>query len=159
MRWAIASSSRRRLRLSHSRALKSSRPRATKSGQRRPQQRIEAGLLQGWLAPQPVEYGTDLPLAKAEVAQRGEDPGSSLDGLRLHAVAVLAAVRMAGADSAVFAPIENDLAAMGGAVMRIADANEVFHRVTPTFGAELEMMHIQKARVLTARNLAAALIA
>ena len=49
--------------------------------------------------------GTGIGLAKAEVAQRGEDPGASLDFVRPHAAAVVAAVRMAGAQSAVVAPI------------------------------------------------------
>jgi hypothetical protein len=79
----------------------SSLPRSTKHAQRRAQYRIEGALRQAWLALHLPERGTGFRLAKAEVAQGGEDPGASLDFVRLHAAATVAAVRVAGAQGAV----------------------------------------------------------
>jgi hypothetical protein len=49
---------------------------------------------------------------------------------------------MAGPHSAAFVPIDKDLAAMSRAVVGATDADEVFQRVAPAFGAKLEMMYI-----------------
>jgi len=81
------------------------------------QEAIEGSLSQRWLALQLLERGTGLCLAKAQVAQRGEDLGANLERLRLHAATVFSAVGMSDTQSASFASINGDLATMGSPVM------------------------------------------
>jgi hypothetical protein len=93
------------------------------------------------------------------MAQGGEDLGPKLEQLRPHVAAILRAVGMANAKRAALAPVDGDLAAMGRVVVGSADANEILQRVASAFGAELDVMYIQPARVAAAGHLAAALVA
>jgi hypothetical protein len=112
------------------------------------QEAIEGSLRQRWLALQLLERGTHLCLAKAEVAQRREDLRANLERPRLHAATVFAAVGMSNAQSTSFVSIDGDLAAMGSAVMRSTDTNEILQRVASAFGTELDMMDVQHVTLL-----------
>ena len=55
--------------------------------------------------------------AKAEVAQCGEDLGSKLERARVETLAIRAAVRVSDAQGAAGTPLDQDLAAMGRAMV------------------------------------------
>ena len=67
------------------------------------------------------EHGLHLTLAKAEVAQGGEDLGVCVDAAWVYCVAVSGAIRMAEDQSAVGPVVDEQLAAMGAFM-------EAFHK-------------------------------
>src|SRR6185503_9209415 len=64
-------------------------------------QAFDANIAEFGVGAQLGEHGLDLGLAKAEVAQSGEDLGVCVDALRHERVAVGSAVRMAEAERAI----------------------------------------------------------
>jgi len=101
------------------------RARGAQPGQRCAEQTVEGSRAKRRFALQVLERGTDLSFAKAEVAQGGEDLGPKIEQLRPHVATILRAVGMADAERAALAPVDRDLAAVGGAVVGSADANDI----------------------------------
>jgi len=91
--------------------------------------------------------------------QGGEDLGSNLERLWRDGAAVFAAVCMARPQSAGATPLQGELTAMDRAVVGRAQADQVVERMAAAFGAELEVVHVEKSSVPAAGNLAAALVA
>ena len=91
---------------------------SAKSGQGFAQQLREGGWLVDGLGLQRRKRSARFTFAKAEMAQCGEDLGSKLERARVEALAICAAVRMSDAQRAVGAPLDQDLAAVGRAVVR-----------------------------------------
>ena len=105
------------------------------------------------------EHGLHLALAKAEVAQGGEDLGVCVDAAWVYWVAVSGAIRMAEDQSAVGLVVDEQLAAMDGAVMTSAQGQKVFGLVATAFCAWLDVMHVDERRVGAAWGAATPLVA
>ena len=76
----------------------------------------------------------DLSLAKAQMTQGGEHLGLGCDGLRPFGLTVLAAVRVSEVRLGC-AACDEELAAMGRAVMRSTKGDDIFELVLATLGA------------------------
>jgi hypothetical protein len=100
----------------------------------------------------------DISLAKAQVTQSGEHPGLGFDVARPFGKTVLAAVRVSEVRLRCGARDE-ELAAMGRAVMRSTNGDDVFELVLAALGAWLEVVQIEKRRMGTAWNPAALVVA
>ena len=129
------------------------------SAERYAEQAFDARSVELCVAVQLGEHGTHLALAKAEVAQGGEDLGVCVGAPWVYWVAVSGAVRMAEAQSAVGLVVNEQLAAMGGSVMASAERQKVGGLVATTFCAWLNMMHVDERRVGAAWGAATASIA
>ena len=82
------------------------------------QQALHRCLAQLVIGTELGEDSPDVSFAKAQVAQGGEDLGLRLDDPRRSGLAVGAAVRVPEHRRAVEARFDEELAAMGGTVMR-----------------------------------------
>ena len=72
---------------------------------------------------------------------------------------VVAAVGVSDLERARGVSLQQQLAAVGGSVVRSANADQIGCRMSATFGAELEMVHVEISRVPAAADLATPLVA
>ena len=100
----------------------------------------------------------DLSLAKAQMTQGREHLGLGFDGVRPFGVTVLAAVRVSEVRLGC-ATGDEELAAMGRAVMRSTNGDDIFGFVLAALRAWHDVVQIEKRSVDTAWNLAALVVA
>jgi hypothetical protein len=99
-----------------------------------------------------------ISLAKAEATQCPEGLGSHFERLGRYDATVGAAVGVAEADGRCGA-VDQELTAVGGAVVGAADGEEVFGVIGAAFGAELKVMEVDEGGVAAAGDAAAAVVA
>ena len=78
--------------------------------------------------------------------------------LGIERLAVLGAISMSEANAHVGVALNDELAAMPRSVMGSTQGHEVCELVSPTFGAQLDVVHVEKRRVATTRRSATMLI-
>ncbi len=105
------------------------------------------------------EHGLHLTLAKAEVAQGGEDLGVCVDAAWVYWVPVSGAIRVAEDQSTVAVALDEQLAAMDGSVMASAKRQQIAGLVATAFCAWLNMMHVDERRMGAAWSAATPLVA
>jgi hypothetical protein len=96
--------------------------------------------------------------AKAEPMQRPEGLGSCFECLGFCDATVGTTVGVAEANGGCCA-VDEELAAVGGAVVGAAESEEVFGVVGAAFGAEVEMVEVDEGGVAAARDAAAMVVA
>lgn len=90
------------------------------------------------------EHSTDISFAKSETTQGSEGLDLCLRQLRLGQLTVCAAVSVLEADSGGDAAGDDELPAVRCSVMHAAERDEVVGLIPAAFGAELEVMKVQK---------------
>ena len=98
------------------------------------------------------EHGPDLALAKAEAAQSRKKLARNVDRLGLLHLAVFRAIRMPESNAPAGVALDDELAAMRGAVVGSTQGDEVAGFVPAAFGAQLDVMHVQEDAVSASRN-------
>jgi hypothetical protein len=130
--------------------------------QRLPQQIFQARRPKLRVALQLGEHGSDLSLAKAEVAERREDLGVSADDLGRAGGAdrapIRAAVGVAKANLSVTAPLEVELTAVSGPVVAPTKRQKVLGVVLSAFGPRHEVVNVDEAALRAAGHPAAPLV-
>ena len=87
------------------------------------------------MASQPCQYGADLGLTEAERAQRSERLGLCFERLGFYGFTVRTAIGVREAKSRRGAALDEEFAAMGGAMMHAAQREKILGRVLAAFGA------------------------
>jgi len=129
-----------------------------KSRQRSAHPLLDRGTCKFTLALELLERSMHVSFAKTEAAQRPEGLGSCFEHLGPYDATVGAAVGVADAEGRCRA-VDEQLAAMGGAVVGAAEGDEVLGVVGAAFGAELEMVDVDEGGIAATRDAAAAVVA
>ncbi len=106
-----------------------------------------------------VEHTTHLSLGKAQVAQRREDLGVSIERARIRNLAVKAAISVSEAQRAGRGSVDEELAAVGRPMVHATQGQEVRSRVRAALGPGFDVMQIEEVGILAARHAATVLIA
>ena len=120
---------------------------------------LDAGTAEFGVGAQLGEHGLHLGFAEAEVAQGGEDLGVCVDALRDERVAVGSAIGVPEAERTIALDVNEQLAAMGGSMVRRAQDQEVRRFIATAFCAWPHVVHVDEGRVGASRHRAAASIA
>jgi hypothetical protein len=106
-----------------------------------------------------LEHGDNLGFAKAEILQAGENFGDHVQGLGVLDVSVGSTIGMSEANGRCGLAVDDEVAAMHGAVVSTTDGHDIFDIVAPAGGARLNVVQVEKRGVHTARDTTAMLVA
>ena len=115
-------------------------------------------VAQVWVLAELAEDGARFAFAEAEVAEGAEDLGVGVYRIGAHGFAVGCAVGVPERQG-FGGSFDDELAAVGGAVMGSAQGDQVFDGVLAALGAGLEVVHIDEAGVLATGDAATLAIA
>jgi hypothetical protein len=98
------------------------------------------------------QRSADVAFPKAQTSQGSEGLGLHLRNVRLWGLSVVAAIRMAEANTRGDGADDTKLPAMHSPMMRTAKRDQIVSLVPAPLGTRLDVMKVQKQRIATTRD-------